>query len=97
MSLASGARLGRYEILAPIGASVWERYTKPATLDWTALWRSRFQENSSPNDSRVKRAVATLNHSNICTLDDVGPNYLPLHHVFLDKARLRSGWSLIPE
>jgi serine/threonine protein kinase len=37
-------------------------------------------EQFSQRFEREARAVAALNHTNICTLYDVGPNYLVMDH-----------------
>jgi serine/threonine protein kinase len=62
--------------------AVWARSIAPATRDSGATWRSRYRPSSSPNGSSARaRAVAALNHPNICTLYDVGPNYLVMEYV----------------
>jgi serine/threonine protein kinase/Tfp pilus assembly protein PilF len=82
MSLASGTRLGPYEILAPIGAGgmgeVWKaRDTRldriVAIKQLTGRHSARFQQEA--------HAIAALNHPNICTLHDVGPDYLVMEYV----------------
>src|ERR1017187_4187631 len=77
MSLAPGTRLGPYEILAPIGAGgMGEVYraTDPRMGRDVAIKISA--ERFSDRFSREVHAVAALNHPNICTLYDVGQNYL---------------------
>ena len=77
MSLAPGTRLGPYEILRPIGAGgMGEVYqaTDPRMGRDVAIKISG--ERFSDRFSREVHAVAALNHPNICTLYDVGPNYL---------------------
>src|SRR5438105_10896773 len=83
MALAAGSRLGPYEIVAPLGAGgmgeVWRgRDTRlersvaikvlPAELSQNAQFKIRFE--------REARTISQLNHPNICTLYDVGDNYL---------------------
>lgn len=82
MSLESGAKLGPYEILSPLGkggmGEVWkardprlgrEVAVKVSAQDFT----DRFE--------REARSIAALNHPNICTLFDVGHNYLVMELV----------------
>src|SRR5277367_3553515 len=77
MFLAPGEKLGPYEILAPIGAGgMGEVYRArdPRLNRDVAIKVSH--ENFSDRFEREARAVAALNHPNICTLHDVGANYL---------------------
>ncbi len=77
MPLSAGDKLGPYEILAPIGAGgmgeVWKAHDSRLNRD-VAIKVS--QERFSDRFEREARAVAALNHPNICTLFNVGPNYL---------------------
>src|ERR1043165_3842357 len=82
MSLSAGERLGPYEVLAPIGAGgmgdVWKaRDTRLDRIVAIKVSKSEFSERFE----REARAVAALNHPNICTLHDVGPNYLVMELV----------------
>src|SRR5262245_30930783 len=82
MALAAGERLGPYEILAPIGAGgMGEVYRArdPRLGRDVAIKVSTSQ--FSERFEREARAVAALNHPNICTLHDVGPNYLVMELV----------------
>jgi eukaryotic-like serine/threonine-protein kinase len=88
MTLANGTRLGPYEILAPIGAGgMGEVYkARDTRLDRViALKVSKTEFN--PRFGQEARAVAALNHPNICALYDVGPNYLVMEYV--DGAELK--------
>src|SRR5512143_1132437 len=82
MPLAPGTRLGPYEILAPIGAGgMGEVYkARDTRLDRTVAVKVS-SEHFSERFEREARAVAALNHSNICTLHDVGPNYLVMEYI----------------
>src|SRR5438876_4398248 len=82
MSLASGTRLGPYEILALIGAGgMGEVYkARDTRLDRTVAVKI-CAEQFSERFEREARAVAALNHPNICTLHDVGPNYLVMEYI----------------
>jgi eukaryotic-like serine/threonine-protein kinase len=79
MPLTSGARLGPYEILAPLGAGgMGEVYrARDMRLDRTAAIKILPRELS--NDplrkqrfEREAKTISSLNHPNICTLYDVG-------------------------
>jgi predicted Ser/Thr protein kinase len=80
--MKQGARVGPYELLAPLGAGgmgeVWK--ARDTRLDRTvaikfskAAFSDRFQHEA--------RAIAALNHPNIATLYDVGPDYLVMEYV----------------
>src|SRR6185436_21023104 len=82
MPLESGTRLGPYEVLELIGAGgMGEVYkARDTRLDrLVAVKVSR--EEFSERFEREARNVAALNHPNICTLHDVGPNYLVMEFV----------------
>lgn len=82
MTLSAGTRLGPYEILAPIGAGgMGEVYrARDERLGRTVAVKVA-HENFGERFEREARAVATLNHPNICHLYDVGPNYLVMEYV----------------
>lgn len=82
MPLSVGDKLGPYEIISLIGkGGMGEVYSAhdPRTGRDVAIKVSaeRFNERFD----REVRAVAALNHPNICTLFDVGPNYLVMELV----------------
>lgn len=80
--LAPGDKLGPYEILAPIGeggmGEVWkardERLDRPVAIKVAS-------EKFSDHFTREAHAIAALNHPHVCTLYDVGPNYLVMELV----------------
>jgi Tol biopolymer transport system component len=81
-SPAPGNRIGPYDLLAPIGAGgmgeVWKaRDTRLDRFVAIKFSSARFSDRFE----REARAVAALNHPNICTLYDVGPNYLVMEFV----------------
>jgi eukaryotic-like serine/threonine-protein kinase len=82
MPLATGDKLGPYEITGKIGeggmGEVYRAHDPRLGRD-VAIKLSK--EQFSQRFEREARAVAALNHSNICTLHDVGPNYLVMEHV----------------
>jgi len=82
MSLAGGTKLGAYEILAPIGAGgMGEVYrARDPRLNRNVAIKVS-QERFSDRFEREARAVAALNHPNICTLYDVGPDYLVMEFI----------------
>src|SRR5215468_4668507 len=82
MPLASGTRLGPYEILAPIGAGgMGEVYkARDARLNRTVALKIA-KEQFSERFHREAEAIAALNHPRICTLYDVGPDYLVMEYV----------------
>jgi serine/threonine protein kinase len=77
-----GVRLGPYELVALIGAGgmgeVWK--ARDTRLDRTVAIKIS-PEQFSDRFEREAHAVAALNHPNICTLHDVGPNYLVMEYV----------------
>jgi eukaryotic-like serine/threonine-protein kinase len=79
MALASGTKLGPYEIQSPLGAGgMGEVYLANDTrLDRTVAIKVLPQHLSSNPDlkqrfEREARAISSLNHPRICTLHDVG-------------------------
>src|SRR5476651_1966261 len=88
MPLSVGTRLGPYEILAPIGAGgMGDVYkARDTRLDRIVAIKVA-QEQFSERFEREARAVAALNHPNICTLHDVGPNYLVMEFIEGDSPK----------
>src|SRR5262245_9876432 len=77
MSLSAGEKLGPYLILEKIGAGGMgevyrardERLGREVALKVSAeRFSERFEREAKP--------IASLNHNNICSLFDVGPNFL---------------------
>src|SRR5947209_11721399 len=82
MSLVSGERLGPYEILSPIGAGgMGEVYKARDTRLNRTVAIKLSKEAFSERFEREARAVAALNHPNICQLYDVGPDYLVMEFI----------------
>ena len=89
MPLSAGTRLGPYEILAPLGAGgMGEVYRATDTRLHREVAVKVSAERFSERFEREARAIASLNHPNICTLHDVGPNYLVME--FIEGAPLVS-------
>src|ERR1700730_6356872 len=82
MTISEGTRLGPYEILAPIGkggmGEVWRARDTRLGRD-VAIKVSH--EEFTERFTREARSIAALNHTNICHLYDVGPNYLVMEYV----------------
>ena len=77
MALTPGDKFGPYEIIAPLGeGGMGEVYkARDTRLDRTVAIKVSKAEFSD-RFAREAKSVAALNHPNICTLHDVGPNYL---------------------
>src|SRR6202163_4704136 len=82
MALSPGHKLGPYEIVAPIGAGgMGEVYkARDTRLDRIVAIKTSKVEFSERFE-REARAVAALNHPNICQLYDVGPDYLVMEYI----------------
>jgi serine/threonine protein kinase len=82
MPLATGTKVGPYEILSVIGVGgmgeVYRARDKRLGRD-VAVKVSK--ERFSGRFEREARAIAALNHPNICQLYDVGPDYLVMELV----------------
>jgi eukaryotic-like serine/threonine-protein kinase len=92
--LNAGVCLGPYRIESKLGAggmgevfrAVDTRLGRPVAIKTT-------REQFSARFEREARAISSLNHPNICTLHDVGPNYLVMELVEGETiaVRLKSG------
>ena len=82
MSLSAADKLGPYQIVQRIGAGgMGEVYRALDTrLDRTVAIKVS-AKNFSERFKREAHAIASLNHANICTLFDVGPDYLVMEHI----------------
>jgi eukaryotic-like serine/threonine-protein kinase len=82
MALLPGEKLGRYEILASIGAGGMGEVYRARDLRLNrevAIKVSAAQ--FSERFEREAQAIAALNHRHICTLHDVGPNFLVMEYI----------------
>jgi eukaryotic-like serine/threonine-protein kinase len=94
MSLSAGERLGPYEILSMLGkGGMGEVYRARDTRLGRDVAIKVSAQQFSERFEREARAVAALNHPNICTLYDIGPNYLVMELVEGQNLsdRLRAG------
>src|SRR6516162_8740677 len=82
MSLSTGETLGPYEILARIGAGgMGEVYRARDTRLGREVAIKVSAEQFNERFEREAKAIASLNHHNICSLFDVGPNFLVMELV----------------
>ena len=92
--LAVGASLGPYRIESKLGeGGMGEVFRAVDTRLGRAVAIKTTREQFSARFEREARAISSLNHPNICTLYDVGPNYLVMELVEGETiaARLKSG------
>jgi TolB-like protein/Tfp pilus assembly protein PilF/predicted Ser/Thr protein kinase len=82
MPLSLGDRLGPYEILARLGeggmGEVWK--ARDTRLDRVVAIK-RLKAPHSTRFEQEARAIAALNHPNICVLYDVGTDYLVMEYI----------------
>ncbi len=80
--IAPGAQLGPYKIEAQIGAGgMGTVYRAVDTRLGRVVAIKIAAERYSERFQREARAISTLNHPHICTLYDVGPNYLVMEFI----------------
>src|SRR5215831_19250560 len=82
MRLKPGTNLGPYDILAPIGAGgMGEVYRATDTRLGRQVAIKVSSREFNDRFEREAKAISALNHPNICTLHDIGPNYLVMEFV----------------
>jgi Tol biopolymer transport system component len=82
MPVSAGDKLGPYEILAPIGTGgMGEVYRAHDPRMGRDVAIKISPERFSERFEREVHAVAALNHPNVCTIHDVGENYLVMELV----------------
>jgi len=82
MPLSAGERLGPYEILSQIGAGgMGEVYLAKDTRLGREVAIKVSNQQFTERFEREARAIASLNHPNICGLFDVGPNFLVMEYI----------------
>ena len=75
--ITAGTQLGPYKIEGPLGSGgMGEVFRARDTRLGRAVAIKTLQEQFSARFDREARAISSLNHPHICTLYDVGPNYL---------------------
>src|SRR5262245_244764 len=82
MPLSKGDRLGPYEITSQIGqggmGAVWK--ARDTRLNRTVAIKKSLKQFDERFE-REARVIAALNHPNICSLFDVGPDFLVMEFV----------------
>jgi serine/threonine protein kinase/tetratricopeptide (TPR) repeat protein len=92
--VTNGTSLGPYRIEGKLGqGGMGEVFRAVDTRLGRAVAVKTAHERFSDRFQREARAIASLNHPNICTLHDVGPNYLVMELVEGETiaARLKNG------
>src|SRR5438132_6960759 len=92
--IRAGLRLGPYRIESKLGeGGMGEVFRAIDTRLGRAVALKTTHERFSARFEREARAISSLNHPNICTLYDVGPNYFVMELVEGETiaARLKSG------
>ena len=80
--LSSGAQLGPYKIEAQIGSGgMGTVYRAVDTRLGRVVAVKTASERYSERSQLEARAISTLNHPHVCTLYDVGPNYLVMEFI----------------
>jgi dienelactone hydrolase/predicted Ser/Thr protein kinase len=100
MPLTPGSRLGPYEVVAKLGeGAMGEVYSARDTRLDRPVAIKVVPEAFARRFEREGRTLAAINHPNICTVYDVGPNYLVMELVQGETLRavLRSGPLPIPD
>src|SRR5678816_1664956 len=82
MALTPGEQLGHYKIVSMIGkGGMGEVYLGTDTRLGRPVAIKVSSREFNDRFEREARAISALNHPNICTLYDVGPNYLVMEHI----------------
>ena len=92
--LSSGAQLGSYEVIGLLGSGGMGQVYKARDTRLDRFVAIKIvNDQFSARFEREARAVAALNHPNVCTLYDIGPNYLVMEFVAGQSlaAHLRDG------
>ena len=80
--MKAGERVGPYELISPVGAGGMGEVWKARDTRLDRIVALKFcQPNFTERFQGEVRAIAALNHPNIATLYDVGPNYFVMEYV----------------
>jgi eukaryotic-like serine/threonine-protein kinase len=79
---APGTRVGPYEILALLGSGGMGEVYKATDTRLGRTVAIKFLKSAYTDRlDREARAIAALNHPHICTIHDVGPDYLVMEYL----------------
>ena len=82
MSATPGTRLGPFQIIAPLGSGGMGEVYKAIDTRLNRIVAVKILKNlHTERFQREAHAIAALNHPHICTLYDVGPDYLVMEYV----------------
>lgn len=82
MAISPGDRLGPYEILAPIGTGGMGQVFKARDTRLERIVALKLLTGQHTGRFRQEaRAIAALNHPNICQIYDVGPDFLIMEYI----------------
>jgi eukaryotic-like serine/threonine-protein kinase len=82
MPLSPGEQLGHYKIVSMIGkGGMGEVYLGTDTRLGRSVAIKVSSREFNDRFEREARAISQLNHPNICTLHDIGPNYLVMEYI----------------
>jgi serine/threonine protein kinase len=80
--LVIGMILGHYEIISPLGSGgMGEVWKARDTRLGRVVAIKKVREKHGERFKQEARSIAALNHTNICRLFDIGPDYLVLEYV----------------
>ncbi len=97
MTVQAGARLGPYLLGATLGAGgMGTVYEAEDTRLGRKVAIKISHEEYSGRFQREARAIAALNHPNICTVHDVGPNFLVMERVEGETLKQRIARGKLP-
>jgi eukaryotic-like serine/threonine-protein kinase len=82
LDLTPGARLGPYEIVTRLGEGGMGEVYKALDTRLDRIVAVKVSKTAfDPRFDREARSIAALNHAHICTLYDVGPDYLVMEYI----------------
>src|SRR5580704_2354388 len=82
MPASPGTRVGPYEILSLLGSGGMGEVYKATDTRLGRTVAIKFLKSAYTDRlDREARAIAALNHPHICTIHDVGPDYLVMEYI----------------